>query len=228
MHLSDQQPEIYARFQKFIKNKARKARALYILGDLFEYYLGDDAISGVIKLVRDDINELEKNHATKCYFMPGNRDFLLSSKFADLQVLQDPTCIKLDNNNIILTHGDILCTDDKEYQLIRKTLRSSQWQQGFLSKNLKERIQFAKEARDKSQKHTKISSSEIMDVNSRAMKKMFNQFNVPLMIHGHTHRPAFHSYKQNNKQLQRMVLGDWHYQTSYIEYKNNHFQLITC
>ncbi len=227
LHLNDAQPEIYDRFKEFIDNKARTARALYILGDLFEYYLGDDALSGVAQQVKHDLLELSNKHNTLCYFMPGNRDFLLANDFArqaQLTLLNDSSTIQLDNRKIILTHGDALCTDDKEYQKIRQQLRSEQWQQWFLTQTIDERIEFAKQARTQSQAHTQSVSDEIMDVNQQAVDELFAQHNTQYMIHGHTHRPAFHITDTS----QRMVVGDWHYQTSYIEYKNNNFQLIAC
>ena len=231
LHLNDQQPEIYYRFKEFLDNKARNSRALYILGDLFEYYLGDDAMEGVIKQVSKDLKELSSQHNVECFFMPGNRDFLLSSGFAEkaaITLLKDPTCIQLDEKKVILTHADELCTDDGEYQKVRLQLRDPKWQQWFLSQSIPERIEFAKQARIKSQQHTQSASNEIMDVNNLAVKNLFLKHQTPFMLHGHTHRPSFHTHKINNISHQRMVLGDWHYQTSYIEYKNNNFQLVTC
>jgi UDP-2,3-diacylglucosamine hydrolase len=225
LHLNDKQPETYQRFKYFIDNKARNARALYILGDLFEYYLGDDALSGVIQQVVNDLNNLSKNFQTECFLMVGNRDFLISNSFAqsaNITLLDDSTLIQLDNKQVILTHGDALCTDDTEYQNVRLQLRSPQWQQWFLSQSINDRIEFANQARIKSQAHTQTANMEIMDVNADAVNALFNQYQSQFMIHGHTHRPAFHIAKSQ----QRMVVGDWHYQTSFIEYKNNHFQLI--
>jgi len=231
LHLNEQQPLIYQRFKDFLENKARNARALYILGDLFEYYLGDDAMIGVIKQVCHDLKELNNKHNVECFFMPGNRDFLLSKGFAkqaSLTLLEDPSCIHLDDKKVILTHADDLCTDDTEYQKVRVQLRNPQWQQWFLSQTIEERIEFAKQARIKSQQHTQNSDDEIMDVNSDAVTQLFLKHQTTYMLHGHTHRPSFHNHIINNIAHQRMVLGDWHYQTSYIEYKNNNFQLVTC
>lgn len=227
LHLNDQQPDIYTRFKEFLDTKARHARALYILGDLFEYYLGDDALNSLSQQVCEDLKELATIYKTRCYFMPGNRDFLVSSDFtqaAHITHLSDPTVIQLDHNKIILTHADELCTDDIAYQKVRAQLRSPAWQQWFTNQSIEERIEFAKQARIKSHQHTQAVSDEIMDVNQQAVDQLFKKHQTHLMIHGHTHRPAFHI--ENNSQ--RMVVGDWHYQTSYIEYKNKHFQLITC
>jgi UDP-2,3-diacylglucosamine hydrolase len=225
LHLTDQQPEIYQRFKTFLDTKARKADVLYILGDLFEYYLGDDAQTEVAKAVCKELKILSTEYQTQCFFMPGNRDFLLAQDFAkeaELTILEDPTPIQLNNQTILLTHGDELCTDDFAYQEVRIQLRSKQWQQWFLSQTIDERIAFAEQARIKSQQHTQSVNSEIMDVNQQAVDELLSTFQTKFMLHGHTHRPAFHI----NNGKQRMVVGDWHYQTSYIEYKNNHFQLI--
>jgi len=232
LHLNDQQPEIHQRFVDFLKSKAREARALYILGDLFEYYLGDDFQQGVIQQVVQELNQLVTQHQTECYFMAGNRDFLLSDDFAksaQLTLLKDPTQIQLDENRIILCHGDHLCTDDVKYQKVRMQLRSQEWQDAFLKLNIQQRIEFAEQARIQSQKHTQSSNSEIMDVNSAAVEALFKEYSSSnFLLHGHTHRPAFHNLEINNISKQRMVVGDWHYQTSYIEYKNNSFQLVCC
>lgn len=225
LHLTDHQPEIYKRFRAFLETKARKANSLYILGDLFEYYLGDDALSEVSQAVCEDLKKLSIEYQTQCFFMPGNRDFLVANDFAKnakLTILQDPTPISINGQTIVLSHGDELCTDDVEYQKVRQQLRSKQWQQWFLSQSINERIEFAKQARLKSQQHTQSVSDEIMDVNQSAVEKLFQKYQANYLLHGHTHRPAFHI----NGDKQRMVVGDWHYQTSYIEYKNNHFQLV--
>lgn len=228
LHLNEQQPEVYQRFLLFLKDKARKARALYILGDLFEYYLGDDAQSEFIQKVGFELGRLSNEFNTDCYFMPGNRDFLLLSQFSPaLKILQDPTVIDLDGDKVLLTHADELCTDDVEYQKIRKQLRSQKWQHWFLSLSIDERIAFAKQARQQSQEHTQSQNNEIMDVNQGAVEQLFRECKVRLMIHGHTHRPAFHSLEVDSLPCIRMVLGDWHNQCSTIENKNNTFRLLT-
>jgi UDP-2,3-diacylglucosamine hydrolase len=230
LHLHDQLDETYHRFKLFLNSKARSARALYILGDLFEYYLGDDAIGGVAQKVCADLNDLANKHHTQCFFMAGNRDFLIANDFSQLSataLLSDPTVITLDNQDIVLTHADQLCTDDHEYQKIRKQLRSEQWQKSFLQLSIPQRIEFAKGARKQSKNHTQSTDMGIMDVNQKAVNELFKHSNTTLMIHGHTHRPAFHHLTIKQKTYQRMVLGDWHYQSSYIEHKNKHFQLVT-
>jgi len=234
LHLKDQNSESLERFTSFLKDKARNAQALYILGDLFEYYIGDDVAiqaKGVIATTIKEIKKLTEVHKTKCYFMAGNRDFLVSSQFSqssNMTILQDPSNITVDGKNITLAHGDHLCTDDHSYQKVRQQIRSAQWQQWFLNLPIKERRAFAENAREKSQQHTQTSNPNIMDVNPQAVNELFAQQNTTTMIHGHTHRPAFHLLEIDNIEYHRMVLGDWHHQTSYIEYKNNNFQLVTC
>ncbi len=228
LHLTDEQPDIYQRFSDFLSQYAQDAEALYILGDLFEYYLGDDALSTVAQQVAKDLFELQQHHQTQCYFMAGNRDFLLGQTYADmagLTLLPQNTLITLDNEQpLLLTHGDELCTDDVQYQTIRKQLRSPQWQQWFLNQSIDERIAFAQDARKKSQQHTQQATAEIMDVNAEAVIKAFTNHQCQLMLHGHTHRPAFHHYKEPDRQ--RMVLGDWHHQTSFMRYSQQRFELI--
>ncbi len=228
LHLNDNQPEIYHRFKAFLDNKARNARALYILGDLFEYYLGDDAKVGVIEQVAIDLDELTDKYHTKCFFMAGNRDFLLGNNFnKNLVLLDDPSLIKLDGQKLILTHADALCTDDVEYQKVRRQLRDPKWQTWFLNQSIPERIEFAQKARMQSQQHTQTADTQIMDVNQQAVDDLFNQYNATLMLHGHTHRPGFHQTQTGNKSRQRMVLGDWHYQCSTIEHFKGSFKLVT-
>lgn len=229
LHLNARQPEVYQRFEKFLKSKARSARALYILGDLFEYYLGDDAMDETAGKVCDDLRCISQKFNTLIFFMPGNRDFLLKDKFtksAGMTLLEDPSVIHLDKKRIILTHADELCTDDIEYQKIRLMFRNPDWQKQFLSLSIQDRIRFAEQARKQSQQHTNTTSSDIMDVNTQAVEDLFLKTNCNIMIHGHTHRPAFHSHEIDGKIHQRLVVGDWHYQTSYLEYCNGNFTLV--
>lgn len=224
LHLCDQQPQITRSFIKFCENKARGARALYILGDFFEYWLGDDAIDKTAKAAQQALSKL-KQSGTEIYFMAGNRDFLLGQQFADscgMQVIQEPHIIELSGEPILLVHGDAECTDDEPYQQARKMLRNTEWQQQFLLKSITERIEFAQQARMQSKEHTQNSNAEIMDVNPQAIDELFSKHQVNTLIHGHTHRPAIH--KHGGKQ--RMVLGDWHHQTSYLEWDGSNFQLV--
>ena len=231
LHLSDQSPDIYQRFKEFIGTKALNSRALYILGDLFEYYLGDDAMSPLCLQVCEDLKKLNQNHGVETYFLHGNRDFLVGGQFESksrTKILSDPYLLELNTETIILTHSDQLCTDDIPYQKARTQLRDPQWQQWFLNLSIEERVEFAKKARKQSKEHTQKASQEIMDVNSTEVQKLFESFQLKTLLHGHTHRPAFHYHQHYNQDYLRMVLGDWHHQSSYIEYQNGTFKLLTC
>lgn len=225
LHLCEQQPQITRSFIKFCREQARHAQALYILGDFFEYWLGDDALDQTALLVQKELRELNQL-GVQLFFMAGNRDFLLGEQYAEqcgMKLLEEPTVIDLYGEQVLLIHGDAQCTDDKPYQEVRSMFRNKDWQQQFLSKSIEERIVFAEQARQKSQEHTQHTASEIMDVNSNAINELFKSHHVKTMIHGHTHRPAIH---QNN-QLKRIVLGDWHHQISYLLVNESGAHLIS-
>jgi len=224
LHLSAQQPQVSQSFVKFCRDKARNARALYILGDFFEYWLGDDALDKTAHLVQRELQTLNQS-GVAVYYMAGNRDFLLGQTFADscgMTILSEPTVIDLYGEKVLLIHGDAECTDDIAYQKVRTLLRNKQWQIDFLQKPIAERIEFAEKARKQSQSHTQNSDNLIMDVNSQAIKKLFKEHAVKTIIHGHTHRPAVH----HEQDTTRIVLGDWHHQSSYLAVKQNSMQLI--
>lgn len=227
LHLCDQQPQITKRFIQFCQSKARQARALYILGDLFEYWLGDDVLDKTSQTVKMHLQKLSE-HGVDVYFIAGNRDFLLGQDYANscgMKLLKEPHVIELNKEKILLIHGDAECTDDIAYQQVRTMLRDSKWQQQFLAKSIEERIVFAQNAREQSQKHTKNAMSgteDIMDVNQYAIEQQFDEHDVELMIHGHTHRPGIHQHQQRT----RIVLGDWHHQVSYLKLNDTGFELI--
>ena len=226
LHLCEQQPQITKSFIQFCRNKARNARALYILGDFFEYWLGDDAIDNTARVVQVELLKLSQS-GVELFFMAGNRDFLLGSDYAKqcgMTVLEEPHVIDLYGEPVLLIHGDAQCIDDQVYQQTRAMLRNPTWQQQFLSMPIEQRIEFAQEARKKSQLHTQNSQQEIMDVNQGAVDQLFQAHKVKTIIHGHTHRPAIH---QNND-YKRIVLGDWHHQTSYLAVTSTGFQLVNC
>ncbi|WP_395375645.1 UDP-2,3-diacylglucosamine diphosphatase [Marinicella sp. W31] len=224
LHLSPKYPQITDRFKAFIENKARHARALYILGDLFEYWLGDDATDALAEEVAVSLSQLAQGN-TQIYYMHGNRDFLIGEEFAQrcqFEILPDPIIHTIFDRSWILTHGDALCTDDQAYQAVRRIVREPSWQQDFLLKSISERIAFAEEARKKSSQHTQTANDDIMDVNQQAVSNLFDEHAQTLCIHGHTHRPAVHRHDNNT----RVVLGDWHNSSSYVLMKPNGYQLI--
>ena len=224
LHLCQQHPEITRRFVRFCHDHAVEAEKLYILGDLFEYWLGDDAIDDIAQTVQTELKQL-RDSGCECYFMAGNRDFLLGESFADscdLTLLQEPHIIDLYDRPALLVHGDAECTDDVAYQQARQQLRNPQWQQQFMAMSIKERIEFARQARQQSQEHTGQVDLAIMDVNQGAIEELFNQHGVDLLIHGHTHRPAVHQHGTNT----RIVMGDWHHQTHFLEATPTNLRLI--
>ncbi|MCF6299769.1 MAG: UDP-2,3-diacylglucosamine diphosphatase [Proteobacteria bacterium] len=225
LHLSQKHTKTTDLFVDFIKNKACGAQTLYILGDLFEYWLGDDAQDQLAILAKSTLQKLSQNN-TQIYYMHGNRDFLLGKEYADacgMQIINDPHIIQLSEEPVLLLHGDEQCVDDIEYQQTRKILRSEAWQKEFLSMSISERTIFANNARKQSQEHTKMANDEIMDVNQDSINTLFSQHQTKLMIHGHTHRPAVHSLNNTT----RIVLGDWHNQASYLCFDENGYQLIS-
>ncbi len=224
LHLCDQQPQTTQSFINFINTQVTGARSLYILGDFFEYWLGDDALDKTAQMVQKHLSSLHDS-GTEIYFMAGNRDFLLGQQFATASgmiTIEEPHVIELDGQKVLLIHGDAECTDDLPYQKVRTMFRDPQWQQQFLGMPIVKRIEFAQQARKESQQHTQHATNEIMDVNPDAIDKLFQEHRLNTIIHGHTHRPAVHKTGVNT----RIVLGDWNHQTSYLTYNENGFQLI--
>lgn len=224
LHLCEQQPHITDNFVAFCRNQAQIAQKLYILGDLFEYWLGDDVTDSVAKIVQQELITLV-NNGCEVFYMAGNRDFLLGEDYAKtcgMSLLSEPTLVNLYGQPALLVHGDAQCTDDVAYQKARNMLRDTEWQQQFLSKSIVDRIKFANQARIESQQHTQNIEMAIMDVNQQAIDELFNQYNVDLIIHGHTHRPAVH----RNAGKTRIVLGDWHHQTHFLKVTPEAFNLV--
>lgn len=218
LHLSDERPEITALFLRFLQNDAARARALYILGDLFEVWLGDDAVLPAYQPVIDGISALTAG-GVPVYVMHGNRDFLIGDRFVELsgcRLLEDPTVIELDGKRTLLMHGDTLCTDDVEYQHFRTQVRNPDTQRQFLALPINERIALAKHYRQESRERSRSKTEEIMDVNQGAVMDIMRRHEVYQMIHGHTHRPAVHSFTLDNHSAQRIVLGDWYEQASIL------------
>jgi UDP-2,3-diacylglucosamine hydrolase len=225
LHLCASRPEITEAFLYFLKYTAVKANALYILGDLFEYWAGDDDIDDIqhqttIHALRDLANS-----GVKLYLMHGNRDFLISSEFCratNISLLQDPTIIDLHSQKVLLTHGDNLCTDDVAYQDFRKLVRDVKWQTDFLSLPLATRKNEIQTIRIRSEHEKLQKSSEIMDVNNNAVNDLLKKYNYPnMLIHGHTHRPNIHAIQLDGRNITRLVLGDWYEQGSYLSCDQN-------
>ena len=220
-HLCDSRPHITQAFITFLANTAASAQALYILGDLFEYWAGDDAIA--TGLHQPVIQALKKLNATgvQIFLMHGNRDFLLGEEFCNItgiKILPDPSLVTLFGKPVLLSHGDALCTDDVAYQAFRAEVRSTTWKTQFLSQPLTKRIAYIEQLRAKSEQEKSSKSMEIMDVNGNAVDALLRKFAYPpLFIHGHTHRPNTHTHIPDQKRCERWVLGDWYEQGSYLE-----------
>jgi len=227
-HLHEKRPQTTGLLLQTLEQRVPGADALYLLGDVFEYWIGDDAVGETAAELARVCNSLN-DAGTKIYFMAGNRDFLLGEKFAHYAgwtLLADPTVINLYGHKVLLMHGDTLCTDDVAYLAFRQQVRDPVWQQTFLSHSIAERINMAKQARSESQQHTASSDYSIMDVNNEAVIKAFKTHGVSLLIHGHTHRPARHSLAIDGKACERVVLGDWHQDGWLIEADSNGLELI--
>lgn len=220
LHLCDARADIIEAFTHFLATTATHAEALYILGDLFEYWPGDDAIAtGEHHVSIQALKQLsEKGIST--FFMHGNRDFLIGEGFSaatNIQLLTDPTLIERYGQRFLLSHGDALCTDDVAYQAFRKTVRTAAWQTDFLSQSLDERLAYIESVRSKSEQEKSIKSMEIMDVNQHAVEALLSSHAFPTLIHGHTHRPATHTHTIGKHRCERWVLGDWYEQGSYLQ-----------
>lgn len=213
LHLEDEEPRATRTLLSFLAGPAREADALYILGDLFEFWIGDDALSAAARQVATATLELAGS-GVPCYFMHGNRDFLLGPSYAaqaGLQLLPDYHVADLYGQPTLLLHGDTLCTDDVQYQAFRKQCRDPAWQANILGLSVEQRLEMARGARDASAQHTRASAAEIMDVNEPAVLETFAEYAVSRMIHGHTHRPAVHHYQlENGGDAERIVLADWY------------------
>jgi UDP-2,3-diacylglucosamine hydrolase len=213
LHLDPSRPEIITLFERFIAEEAVNADALYILGDLFEAWIGDDAEDETGQRFIDAMRPLREARRP-CFYMHGNRDFLLGERFAKeagMTLLPDPSVINLYGAPTLLMHGDTLCTDDLAYQKFRKLSRSPQWQRQFLSQSVEQRRAFANQARQESQRHTgNTANAMIMDVNQYAVEAAMKSAGVLRLIHGHTHRPATHQSSCHGRHIERVVLGDWY------------------
>jgi UDP-2,3-diacylglucosamine hydrolase len=221
LHLDAGQPEIAEQFLEFLKIEAVSADALYILGDLFESWVGDDDPNAHYAEVKTAIRTLT-DLGIPVYFMHGNRDFMIGEDFAaetGVTLLPENYVLDINGTQVLLTHGDALCTDDVEYQAVRTMTRNPEWQMMMMQKPLAERQAFAAQARAASIAHGKTIDNEISDVNADAVDASFREHGVLLMLHGHTHRPAVHQLLVAGKEAKRIVLGDWYSQGSVVRWE---------
>lgn len=216
LHLSDERPDILRAFVRFIHSQAPQADALYILGDLFEAWVGDDITSHTSQTVAKELKELTDS-GVPCYFICGNRDFLVGKRYlhrCGVQCLADETIIDLYGHKTMLLHGDIMCTLDEAYQKFRRKVHNTLIQWLFLSLPKFVRIKIAQKMRMHSKAKNQSKSDSIMDVTQQEVTLRFKQHDLQWMIHGHTHRPAIHF--PFNDERQRIVLGDWYQQSSIL------------
>jgi UDP-2,3-diacylglucosamine hydrolase len=212
---------------EFLQHRALEADALYILGDLFEVWIGDDAVEPENQRIITAIRTVA-DHGTPVAFMHGNRDFLIGDTFARMsgcRLLPDPTVIELNGEPTLLMHGDTLCTDDTEYQQFRARVRDPEFQREFLSQPVAKRSDIADHYRKESRERSKHKPMEIMDVNPDAVVNIMKQYQVRRLIHGHTHRPAIHALKIDGQDAQRIVLGDWYHQGSVLTLDHRGYHL---
>lgn len=225
LHLDAERPAVTELFGAFMQGEARRADALYILGDLFEAWVGDDDPSETGAYVAARIREVA-DAGVPVFFIRGNRDFLLGDTFArraGMRILPDPAVVTLYGKPVLLMHGDLLCTSDTAYQAFRAQTRNPAWQAQFLSQPLAARLVFAAQARAASAAHqggmkrdNQASFETLTDVTPSAVEATLAQFGIDTLIHGHTHRPALHDLTLGDRACRRIVLGDWYEQGSVL------------
>jgi UDP-2,3-diacylglucosamine hydrolase len=212
LHLDAGRPAATQLFVRLLDCRARQADALYVLGDLFEAWVGDDDDSPLAATVCDALKRCT-SAGVPVFVMHGNRDFLLGKGFAErsgVELLDDPAVVDLYGTGVLLTHGDLLCTGDTDYQSFRREVREVRWQQWFLARPLDERRRLAAGMRDASRAASQEKAQAIMDVAPAAVLDMLQRHDVRWLIHGHTHRPAIHEFEHRGHAARRMVLGDWY------------------
>ena len=232
LHLDPARPEITRQFGRFLDGEARGADALYILGDLFEAWVGDDDPSETGAFVAERLRALA-SAGVPVYFQRGNRDFLIGGAWArraGVTILPDPAVILLESRPVLLMHGDLLCTDDTAYQAFRAQTRDPAWQAQFLAQPLAARLAFAAQARAASQARQgelrQAGTMEtITDVSPDTVTSLLDTYGVDTLIHGHTHRPAVHALDVGGRQCRRIVLGDWYEQGSVLRVEDGRYQL---
>ena len=222
LHLHAAQPDVISQFVQFLRGEARQAEQLYILGDLFEFWIGDDDPDPAYAQVQNELRAFTDS-GVPCSVMHGNRDFLLGKRFAartGCKLIADSILVKLYSQRVLLLHGDTLCIDDHSYQRLRRIVRNPLVQWLFNRLSLARRERLATRIRVGSQQHTQRAAAMIMDVNLAAVLHSFARNRVQIMIHGHTHRPAIHSHQlPDNTAATRIVLGDWHTQGSVLRWQ---------
>ncbi len=227
LHLDAASPEIARQFHAFLGDEARSAEALYILGDLFEAWLGDDDPDPAARATVGALRALTDS-GVPLFLMHGNRDFLIGERFCretGATLLPDGTVIELHGERAVLMHGDALCTDDASYQRLRRIVRNPLVRGLFRLMTLNQRRALAARLRAGSRAHVGMTAPELMDVNAETVAQAFREAGVRTMIHGHTHRPAVHPLEIDGAPAKRIVLGDWYTQGSVLEVSAGGFEL---
>jgi UDP-2,3-diacylglucosamine hydrolase len=227
LHLDASRPEAIELFTELLKGEARQAERLYILGDLFETWIGDDLPGKVGLRVIDALQSLHRDNVP-CYFIGGNRDFMIRSRFATaagMHLLPEFALTNINGERVLLLHGDLLCTDDPGYLRYRKFVHTPLFQRLFLALPASVRQRISDNLRSKSASESSRKPPEIMDVSQAAVEMVMRRYEVKTMIHGHTHRPAIHCFELDGADARRIVLGDWYEQGSILRCDDNGFQL---
>jgi len=220
LHLQPHKPFLTEAFLTFLQKEAIECEHLYILGDFFEAWIGDDYADPFTEVLTSSLAEYTAA-GHQLSFMHGNRDFLLGDRFLDqtgATMLPDPSLIEAYGQTALLMHGDTLCIDDVDYQNFRQMVRNPEWQAGLLAKPIRERLQMAQQLREVSKEKTQQKMGDIMDVNQEEVVRVMNKYKVNLLIHGHTHRPAVHKLSTKQGPSKRYVLGDWGKQGWFIRW----------
>jgi UDP-2,3-diacylglucosamine hydrolase len=223
LHLSGERPAINQRFFAFLREQAARAAALYVLGDLFEYWIGDEELEArdgdpLARKVAEAFAVLSRK-GVGVRLMHGNRDFLLGKRFCEwsgARLLEDPAVEKIGGVRTLLMHGDLLCTDDLDYQAWRRIARSQGWQREFLAQALPERRKALQALREKSKEVVGAKPAQIMDVNEAAVREALRAHSLTRLVHGHTHRPARHELEVDGRRCERWVLPDWYERGGYL------------
>jgi UDP-2,3-diacylglucosamine hydrolase len=227
LHLDPERPAITRLFLDFLAGEARGAEALYILGDLFEAWVGDDDDSALADAVADGLRALTDS-GVAVGFLHGNRDFMLGASFAaraGMRLMPEYQVIDLGGEPTLLLHGDQLCTEDRAYQELRRQVRDPAWQQRMMQLPLAQRRAMAQQMREASREHQGKAEAALLDVHPEAVEATFREHEVTRMIHGHTHRPAIHDLVVGGRPCRRIVLGDWYEQGSVLVFDGTQGEL---
>jgi UDP-2,3-diacylglucosamine hydrolase len=230
LHLDPSTPEIAGRFRRFLDGPARGARSLFLLGDLFEAWIGDDDPEPAHREVIGAVSALAAA-GTLVYVMRGNRDFMLGERFcrdAGAILLDDPAILTVAGERLALSHGDGFCIDDRAYQRLRALVRDESLRAGFARLPIEARRRLAAEAREGSREHLANAAGYITDVNQGAVESVLRDAGVRLLIHGHTHRPGVHRFHSDGAERTRVVLGAWHDEANVVRWDEAGWQLVPC